>query len=595
LFRFLAITTDNLRVLGKKMLLQQKTNLFLLMVAIVVSITAYLLTSKFVGSLLVDISESEKSVVIDNIHKDIAVLDELLLNIEHKWDQELSTSLPSLAQRINNDALFDEVFVNELVDTYKNKQKNPNELQPEQVQKLTNMREYLQQLKQEYQVSDIHLINRELIVFASTFEQEVGLDLSLISDAYTTLLNNLFAKGEFAAHRLSLSDANGKLKKYAYYSVPNSNILVNVDIDVKERLAIEEDNRLGTFIFGKYVSELASKYDVIDDIDLLIISETSQWSLLQEGNDVAPNLARKLYAGEHDAGNTDSSIFIPITLNAYDEIGFKSVLHIAYNNNTSEVLQSRLRYILFGIVLFFVIVLYLVLRFGSGAIFLKRFNSLNQQLKQKSLGDKTEIALSGNDELSMIASEVNKLMQRMEDQIEINKGLHTQSYTDSLTTIANRRYFDEQISIEWRQAKRLKNDFSILMIDIDFFKEYNDRYGHVAGDTSLKKIAQFIDAELTRPRDCVFRYGGEEFMCLLPETDPQGAQLIAQSLNRNIQKLDIEHEGSSIAKSITVSIGCLTVNGNVDLTEDGLMHEVDTLLYLSKTTGKNKVCADYLN
>jgi diguanylate cyclase (GGDEF)-like protein len=84
-------------------------------------------------------------------------------------------------------------------------------------------------------------------------------------------------------------------------------------------------------------------------------------------------------------------------------------------------------------------------------------------------------------------------------------------------------------------------------------------------------------------------------MCLLPETDPQGAQLIAQSLNRNIQKLDIEHEGSSIAKSITVSIGCLTVNGNVDLTEDGLMHEVDTLLYLSKTTGKNKVCADYLN
>lgn len=300
-------------------------------------------------------------------------------------------------------------------------------------------------------------------------------------------------------------------------------------------------------------------------------------------------LAKTLYAEDFVIKRDGLTSFMPINLKSYGELGFKPILQITYNNNIEEQLDLRLQILLLSMVIFVAVVSYILMRFGTRRFFLNRLNSLNEQINKKQLGDHKRIELAGNDELSTLANEVDKLMKRMELQVVENLRLYNDSKTDSLTQIANRKHFDEQLSIEWKQAQRLNSDFSILMLDIDFFKEYNDIYGHLAGDTCLRMLATCVDSVLTRPRDFVARYGGEEFLCVLPETDHDGASKIAHQVCKSICDLKIEHEGSTVSNYITVSVGCYTLNGSSSYSETDVISEVDKLMYESKQSGKNRV------
>ena len=159
---------------------------------------------------------------------------------------------------------------------------------------------------------------------------------------------------------------------------------------------------------------------------------------------------------------------------------------------------------------------------------------------------------------------------------------------DALTGIHNRRFFDESMKRIISSLSRSCGLLSLLMIDIDFFKRYNDTYGHVEGDKCLKVVAQTLSESITRADDFVVRYGGEEFVLVLPNTDEQGARLIADKLLENVRNRDIPHEQNDAAKCLTISIGVTTGKVLHTHNADDFVKKADELLYKSKQSGRNK-------
>ena len=176
---------------------------------------------------------------------------------------------------------------------------------------------------------------------------------------------------------------------------------------------------------------------------------------------------------------------------------------------------------------------------------------------------------------------------------EANQELQRLSMTDSLTGIANRRLFDDLLVREWRRCARLKKPLSIIMVDVDFFKNYNDIYGHQAGDDCLKAIAREVAHATPRAGDLAARYGGEEFVLVLGETDEDGARRVANRICQNVIDLKMMHEGSS-HDYVTVSCGVSSVLPTNELSAEKLVKSADKALYLAKTQGRNGiVCMNY--
>jgi diguanylate cyclase (GGDEF)-like protein len=159
---------------------------------------------------------------------------------------------------------------------------------------------------------------------------------------------------------------------------------------------------------------------------------------------------------------------------------------------------------------------------------------------------------------------------------------------DALTGVHNRRFFDESMKRIIRSLSRSGSSLSLLMIDIDFFKRYNDTYGHLEGDRCLKIVAQTLSQSITRADDFVVRYGGEEFVLVLPNTDEQGAQLIADKLLDNIRNCNIRHEQNDAAKCLTISIGATTGKVAHTHSANDFVKKADELLYKSKQGGRNR-------
>ncbi|MCL1894572.1 MAG: diguanylate cyclase [Holophagaceae bacterium] len=170
------------------------------------------------------------------------------------------------------------------------------------------------------------------------------------------------------------------------------------------------------------------------------------------------------------------------------------------------------------------------------------------------------------------------------------------SMTDGLTGLANRGRFDESFLLEWKRALRSKAALSIVIGDIDFFKNYNDGYGHIQGDECLKQVARcFLDSS-RRPSDLAARFGGEEFVCLLSETDENGALEVAESVISKVRSLNIPHANSQVAPIVTISLGVATAHPK-DFTSESeyshldLLQKADEMLYKAKGEGRNRLCA----
>jgi diguanylate cyclase (GGDEF)-like protein len=167
--------------------------------------------------------------------------------------------------------------------------------------------------------------------------------------------------------------------------------------------------------------------------------------------------------------------------------------------------------------------------------------------------------------------------------------LEDMSNRDGLTGIPNRRRFDEVLELEWKRSVRKGNALSLILIDIDFFKPFNDHYGHTEGDDCLKKVAMSLYNAVRRPMDFVARYGGEEFVCILPETDREGATVVGEMLRKEIEAMDIKHHDSPVTDHVTISLGVASMVPTMDSSSHTLIEASDKCLYQAKEEGRNRV------
>jgi diguanylate cyclase (GGDEF)-like protein/PAS domain S-box-containing protein len=173
--------------------------------------------------------------------------------------------------------------------------------------------------------------------------------------------------------------------------------------------------------------------------------------------------------------------------------------------------------------------------------------------------------------------------------IELQKQLEELSFKDGLTGVFNRRMFDSVMEVEWANAKRNRQPLSLIMLDIDYFKQYNDYYGHIQGDECLKRVANVLACVATRSRDFFARYGGEEFILVLPETDEAAAFKIAERCRNVIFKSQIPHEKSLVSQLLTISIGISTITPTRNDEAIKFIATVDKQLYVAKEKGRNSI------
>lgn len=189
------------------------------------------------------------------------------------------------------------------------------------------------------------------------------------------------------------------------------------------------------------------------------------------------------------------------------------------------------------------------------------------------------------------ASEIVLVMRDVSERHTLRLRLEQEAVTDALTGLANRRAFDETLTREWARAARHDNELSLILLDIDCFKAFNDHYGHAAGDDALRRVAAAIQGVVRRPGDLAVRYGGEEMAVILPRTPAVGAARVARTLRAAIEALGVPHDEAP-GGILTASLGVATAAGEVGRTiamPDGLLVGADGALYRAKNNGRNRV------
>ncbi|NPU91168.1 MAG: GGDEF domain-containing protein [Gammaproteobacteria bacterium] len=198
-----------------------------------------------------------------------------------------------------------------------------------------------------------------------------------------------------------------------------------------------------------------------------------------------------------------------------------------------------------------------------------------------------ELQRAVNEELELRVEErTQALRQTMGDLEQANHRLQALTMQDGLTGIRNRRYFDDKLTQEWQRAIRSRDSLALLLIDIDFFKSFNDKYGHLVGDECLKRVAQAIDNAITRPSDAVARYGGEEFAVILPETGVEGALHVAENIRLAVERVRIEVGEARV--QVSVSIGVAILVPDEGRASQDLILVADQALYDAKSAGRNR-------
>ncbi len=208
--------------------------------------------------------------------------------------------------------------------------------------------------------------------------------------------------------------------------------------------------------------------------------------------------------------------------------------------------------------------------------------------------DVVHVARDENGEVEALIGFMFDISERKETEqklLDLQKELEELSFKDGLTGVSNRRMFDSVLEREWVKARRDKQPLSLLLIDIDFFKQYNDFYGHILGDDCLKQVAQTLSTVATRSRDFFARFGGEEFVMVLPETDAEAAKIIAERCQKAIFKLQISHQQSDVSQLLTISIGAGTLVPTHSHDSRDFINTVDKALYQAKQQGRNTIQA----
>jgi len=274
--------------------------------------------------------------------------------------------------------------------------------------------------------------------------------------------------------------------------------------------------------------------------------------------------------------------YIPIYNRAKEVVGS---LGIGISEATIYALRNKLMFI-FSLAVFISIFLALIFGFLRGRDIVRSIEKLRYGTEVIARGDfEHQINIDSKDEIEELANFFNKMVLQLKAARERITSL---AITDNLTEVFNHRYFHEQLYLEIMRALRYKHPLSLIMFDIDSFKTYNDRFGHLEGDRILKEVAALIKKNVRRV-DMVSRYGGEEFMIILPDTELKRARLVAEKIRKLVQeKMTLFDKETNEVVKVTISGGVASYKKGQS--KDGLISHVDRALYKAKAEGKNKVC-----
>lgn len=282
-----------------------------------------------------------------------------------------------------------------------------------------------------------------------------------------------------------------------------------------------------------------------------------------------------------------TSQLLPIEYTLKTRTGSPAYILTSYEDIAK--LSEGVRKTVINTVSMFIGMVLIILFISVGLFQLFLFKPMNMMLKQiKDITDgdfSRDLSIEGLAEIDLLASEFNKMSHEVRSREE---ALTQLAIIDGLTQIPNRRKFEETLKHEYLTGCRTSNPLSVLLIDIDYFKRYNDTYGHLAGDDALQKVAKAIQDSVYRPDDLVARYGGEEFAVILPNTPENGEVVVAEKIMSQINKLQIEHSGSDVNDYVTVSIGGYTLIPSVKLDPAFIVAEADKSLYQAKAAGRNQ-------
>ncbi len=365
-------------------------------------------------------------------------------------------------------------------------------------------------------------------------ETAFGYDLSSSPTRHATLKNSMDTATPQATGSITLVQENAKQKGFlAFYPIYKEN-----PTSVEKRRENLKGFVLGVYRIGDIFTSSSSNNEPLG-IEMSIIDETS------------PNKSEILYTHKFQDGAI-----------AHEKIKYKKMLPKFWGRQWSltasptqkyiAVKRSFLPWVVFIAGVFFSVFIAIYIH-----IMAKRTNVIRNIITKKT-------------------KELNRA----------NRKLKKLSLTDGLTEIANRRYMDKFLTKEWIQAIRNKSPISFILIDIDFFKLYNDNYGHFKGDECLKKVASKLKTMVNRPGDLVARYGGEEFAIVMADT--KNAQVIAKKCRHAIEKLQIPHEFSDTLDVVTISVGYCTIFPRKDNNSSLIIESADKALYKAKETGRNK-------
>ncbi len=221
-------------------------------------------------------------------------------------------------------------------------------------------------------------------------------------------------------------------------------------------------------------------------------------------------------------------------------------------------------------------------------IFISAMNEVLDKVRAFAIGGVDYITKPYHVEEVLMRVKTHLTLRHLQVELEqANAELRRLVTLDGLTQIANRRRFDEYLSQEWLRSAREQQPLSLIFCDIDYFKPYNDTYGHQTGDDCLRRVAQALEKVAHRPADLAARYGGEEFALILPNTPLSGAEQVGQSLQTHIADLRIEHSASQISPYLTLSVGIAVTVANANNTPEHLLKRADQALYQAKDKGRN--------
>ncbi|WP_256234986.1 diguanylate cyclase domain-containing protein [Bacillus sp. EB600] len=278
----------------------------------------------------------------------------------------------------------------------------------------------------------------------------------------------------------------------------------------------------------------------------------------------------------HDVEGTylySSPACIEILQYAEDELAGRSAYHFIHPDDIEIVKKSNQTLLTTG----YSVTTYRIRRKDGEYVWIESATKLLDEL------------LSGGQKLIVVSRNISErklVEQRLQEANELLQHLST---IDGLTGVSNRRAFDERLKIEWNRGSRNSSSLSLVMLDIDYFKAYNDTYGHQGGDGCLKQVASVIQETLGRSTDLLCRYGGEEFCVILPETNDSGAKAVGEKIRNAIEALKIPHSGSKILPWVTISAGTATMIPSLYTSYTDLISNADKAVYKAKFDGRNCV------